>query len=64
MRRTAIVSEPSRVGEYRNQAVRLRALAQQTRFPESKARLLTLADSFDRLADRVQGWEVAASAAD
>ena len=35
----------------------LRALARQTRFPDSRARLIALADSFDRLADRVETWE-------
>lgn len=54
----------SRVAEYRNQAAMLRSLAFQTRFAESRARLLTLADSFDILADRVEGWKVAANAAD
>jgi hypothetical protein len=55
----------SRVGEYRNQAARLRLLAYQTRFPESRHRLLTLADSFSKLADRVEARETArANAAD
>ena len=54
-----------RVGEYRNQAARLRLLAYQTRFPESRHRLLTLADSFGKLADRVEARETArANAAD
>jgi hypothetical protein len=44
----------SRVGEYRNQAAMLRALAFQTRYPESRARVLALADSFDKLAERVE----------
>ena len=44
----------SRVGEYRNQAARLRLLAYQTRFPESRHRLLMLADSFEKLAERVE----------
>jgi len=42
----------SRVPEYRGHAEMLRALARETRFPESRARLIALADSFDRLADR------------
>jgi hypothetical protein len=48
----------SRVGEYRNQAAMLRPLAFQTRFPESSSRLLGLADSFDKLAERVEAREV------
>jgi hypothetical protein len=55
----------SRTGEYRNQAAMLRSLAFQSRFLESKVRLLALADSFDKLAERVEGWETsAANAAD
>jgi hypothetical protein len=42
----------------------LRALARQTRFPDSRARLIALADSFDRLADRVETWETMPRAAD
>jgi hypothetical protein len=50
--------EPSRVAEYRNQATMLRSLAFQTRYPESTARLLALADSFDKLAERVEAREI------
>jgi hypothetical protein len=43
----------------------LRALAYQSRFPESKVRLLALADSFDKLADRVEARDaIVANAAD
>jgi hypothetical protein len=56
-------AQMSRVAEYRDQAAMLRSLAFQTRFAESRARLLALADSFDTLADRVEGWKVAADAA-
>ena len=60
-----IVRLESRVGEYRNQAVKLRLLAYQTRYPESRHRLLMLADSFEKLADRVELRETAlANAAD
>ena len=45
--------QTSRAGEYRNQATTLRAFALQMRFAEGKLRLLALADSFDKLADRV-----------
>ena len=44
----------SRVGEYRDQAAKLRVLAYETRFAESRSRLLMLADSFEKLADRVE----------
>jgi hypothetical protein len=55
----------SRVGEYRKQAMALRALARQTQLLESKVRLLALADRFDRFADRIEGWlAVFANAAD
>jgi hypothetical protein len=55
----------SRVGEYRAQAANLRFLAYQTGYPESRHRLLMLAGSFDKLADRVEVRETAlASAAD
>ena len=49
-----IVRLESRVGEYRSQAVKLRLLAYQTRYPESRHRLLMLADSFEKLAERVE----------
>jgi len=46
----------------------MRLLAQQMRFTESRIRLLWLADSFDKLADRVEehgAWEpLVANAAD
>ena len=58
------VEAKSRVGEYRSHADMLRALARQTRFPDSRARLIALADSFDRLADRVETWEGMPKAAD
>ena len=54
-----IVRLESRVGEYRRQAVKLRFLAYQTRYPESRQRLLMLADSFEKLADRVELRETA-----
>jgi len=54
----------SRVAEYRGHVEMLLALARQTRFPDSRARLIALADSFDRLADRVETWETMPKAAD
>jgi len=54
----------SRVAEYRGHAETLRALARQTRFPDSRARLIVLADSFDRLAEGVETWETIPRAAD
>jgi hypothetical protein len=42
--------------EYRRSAANLRSTAEQMRFPESRARLMALASSFDALADRVEGW--------
>jgi hypothetical protein len=44
----------SRVGEYRRQADRLRVLALETHFVESRRKLLMLADSFEKLAARVE----------
>jgi len=58
------VEHKSRIAEYRGHAKMLRALARQTRFPDSRARLIALADSFDRLADRVETWETMPRAAD
>ncbi len=58
----------NRASEYRNTADMMRLLAQQMRFTESRIRLLWLADSFDKLADRVEehgAWEpLVANAAD
>jgi hypothetical protein len=59
--RASYQTDPSRVEEYRVQAAKLRALALQTRYSETKLRLLTLADSFEKLADRVEGRETAAA---
>ena len=42
----------SRAGEYRDQAAKLRVLAYETRFAESRRKLLMLADSFEKLAER------------
>ena len=56
--------QKSSVAEYRAHAEMLRALARQTRFPDSRARLIALADSFDRLADRVETWGTIPKAAD
>ena len=47
----------SRVGEYRAQATKLRFLAYQTEYPGGRHQLLMLANSFDKLADRVEAWE-------
>jgi hypothetical protein len=58
------IEHKSRVAEYRGHAGMLRALARQTRFPDSRARLIALADSFDTLADRVETWETMPRAAD
>jgi hypothetical protein len=44
----------SRVGEYRAQATKLRFLAYQTEYPGGRHQLLMLANSFDKLADRVE----------
>jgi hypothetical protein len=54
--RTPDVLEPSRAGEYRSHAERLRELARQTRFPDVRIRLLSLAASFDKLADHAERW--------
>ena len=47
----------SRAGEYRDQAAKLRVLAYETRFAESRRKLLMLADSFEKLAERVEARE-------
>ena len=44
----------TRVGEYRRQAARLRVLALETQFGESRRKLLMLANSFEKLAERVE----------
>ena len=52
--------EPSEVvGEYRSQATTLRRLAQETRYPDLRERLLLMAASFERLADQVEKWKEA-----
>lgn len=43
----------SRVGEYRSQAAKLRELAYRTQYADSHRKLLMLADSFEKLAERV-----------
>jgi hypothetical protein len=50
--------EPSRaVGEYLSRVATLRRLAQETRYPEVRERLLLMAAGFERLADQVEEWE-------
>jgi hypothetical protein len=39
----------------------LRSLAFRTRFHENRIRLLALADSFDKLADQVEQWQMPAA---
>jgi len=46
-------AQSSRVGEYRNETAMLQSPAFQTRYPESRGRLLALADSFGKLTERV-----------
>jgi hypothetical protein len=47
------------VGEYLSRAATLRRLAQETRYPDVRERLLLMAAGFERLADQVQKWEKA-----
>jgi hypothetical protein len=54
-------AQPSRVAEYRAQAAMLRSLAFRTPFHENRIRLLALADSFDKLADQVEQWQMPAA---
>jgi hypothetical protein len=52
--------EPSRaVGDYLSRAATLRRLAQETRYPEVRERLLLMAAGFERLADQVEKWKEA-----
>ena len=54
------MSEPDRrpsVSLYRDKAATLRMFANQMGSPESRLRVLRLAESFDRLADQVENWE-------
>jgi len=54
-----VPEEQSRVGEYLDRAATLRKLAQQTRFPDVRERLLLMAAGFERLADQVEKWDEA-----
>jgi len=59
-----MIEQPvSRVGEYRNQAAKLRQLAYRTFYTESRHKLLMLADSFEKLAERVEARGAAAGQA-
>jgi len=50
--------EPSGVvGEYLSRPARLRRLAQETRYPDVRERLLLMAAGFERLADQVEKRE-------
>jgi hypothetical protein len=48
--------EQSRVGDYLKRADTMRQLANETRYPEVRTRLLLLAAGFERLADQVEKW--------
>ena len=45
-----------RASVYRDKANALRLLATETRFPEGRAGLLARAESFEKLAERVEAW--------
>jgi hypothetical protein len=47
---------------YREKSDALRLLASRTRFPETRAHLLALAESFEKLAKHVDTWEGMAAA--
>jgi hypothetical protein len=49
----------SKAGTYLSQAETLQLLADKTRYPEVRRRLLGLAASFERLAYDVEKWEEA-----
>lgn len=50
-----MVEQPqSRVGEYRSQAAKLREVAYRTQYAGTRQKLLMLADSFEKLAERVE----------
>ena len=48
--------QPFGADEYREKAVKLRLLAHRSQHPDSCARLLALAESFERLAAQVEIW--------
>ena len=52
-----VATQPSRVGEYRDQAATLRQFAEHAKFFDTRRRLLALADGFDRLADHLAAAE-------
>ena len=50
-----MIEQPqSRVGEYRSQAAKLREVAYRTQYAGTRTKLLMLADSFEKLAERVE----------
>jgi hypothetical protein len=54
---TIELDQSARVEAYREQARTLRQLARETAVPGAQARLLAMADSFDRLADHAEARE-------
>jgi hypothetical protein len=52
-----MTEEQSRTREYLTRAAEMRRLAQITRYPEVRTRLLMIAAGFERLADQVERWE-------
>ncbi len=58
----AMTEEQSRTREYLTRAEEMRRLAQITRYPEVRTRLLMIAAGFERLADQVERWENASLA--
>ena len=58
----AMTEEQSRTREYLTRAAEMRRLAQITRYPEVRTRLIMIAAGFERLADQVERWENASLA--
>jgi hypothetical protein len=59
-----VYAQASRASLYREKSDAVRLLASRTQFPDTRAQLLALAESFEKLAEHVNTWVEVATAAD
>ena len=59
-----VYAQATRASLYREKSDAVRLLASRAQFPDTRAHLLALAESFEKLAEHVNTWVGMAAAAD